>query len=538
MSGANTWRGANTWSVALNENAQAGSGGGVGTITAGNPNITITGTATNPIISGTLVNLTSNVATQNFSLSGNTAGNPSFVVGGGQEFKVITTDLTPHILVSGAVGGGVQLGLPSGYGGYKVTAPTVAPSTTSDTQVATTAFVQSAIAPKVASVSAGNNIAITGTATAPIVGLQFPLTNTLEIGSQKIQSDVDMNLDIASGYALNVLNGNDINIQDGLASGYTASYRKDGLSESYLVGTDFATVQTTVGGAGASSFLGATNTAIPSNAYLRTEVFPSTDSLESHESPAGVKKNMAYQSQGNLTIRGGSASGTPNTVMCGLGAIGNNLTCNAGNTTIATNAGSCSINSTAGNTFNAGTTAGNANVNTIVSAGVGGATNPMLRVENQNASAGSVALETYKNGGAGVNGDEVFRLSMFGKSASNTKAEYGRITTFIRDSSTPTTGLDGAIIFNVPVNNTMTAFLDLNGNSNRVNCLRQFNIQSNDIISSGGDIHLNATASTGTGQVILAPKVGSYLIMNNLPTSSAGLPAGAVWRNGNVLNIV
>jgi hypothetical protein len=63
-------------------------------------------------------------------------------------------------------------------------------------------------------------------------------------------------------------------------------------------------------------------------------------------------------------------------------------------------------------------------------------------------------------------------------------------------------------------------------------------VQNNDIISSGGNVHLNASASTGTGQVILEPKIGSYLIMNNLPTSSAGLPSGAVYRLGTVLNIV
>jgi hypothetical protein len=55
MSGANTWNGANTWSIALNENSQLGGGGGssgVQTITAGT-NITLTGTATNPTINST-----------------------------------------------------------------------------------------------------------------------------------------------------------------------------------------------------------------------------------------------------------------------------------------------------------------------------------------------------------------------------------------------------------------------------------------------------------------------------------------------------
>ena len=194
MSGANTWRGANTWSVALNENAQAGSGGSVVGITAGNPNITITGTPTNPVISGTLQALTSNVATTNFAFSGNAPTNPSFALTGTEEFRVITSDLTPHILVSGGVSGGVQLGLPSGYGGYKVTAPTVA-GTANDTQVATTNWVKlygGAMAGGVSSVSAGANITVDNITVpaSPIVSLSAPLTSTLDVGTQDITTSI------------------------------------------------------------------------------------------------------------------------------------------------------------------------------------------------------------------------------------------------------------------------------------------------------------------------------------------------------------
>jgi hypothetical protein len=168
-----------------------------------------------------------------------------------------------------------------------------------------------------------------------------------------------------------------------------------------------------------------------------------------------------------------------------------------------------------------------------------GASTPIFTLENSTAGANAgVAIETYKNQAtAGTAGDEVFRLSMFGKNSGNNKEEYGRITCNIRDPNPSTAGADGSLQLAVPVGDAMTTFLDLNGNSNRVNCLRQLNIQNNDIISSGGDIHLNANASTGTGKVILQPKVGSYIIMNNLPTSVVGLPSGAVWNNLGVLNI-
>lgn len=55
--------------------------------------------------------------------------------------------------------------------------------------------------------------------------------------------------------------------------------------------------------------------------------------------------------------------------------------------------------------------------------------------------------------------------------------------------------------------------------------------------NAGGDINLEITASTG--DITLRPKgSGSYLILFNIPTSSAGLPSGAVWSNAGILTIV
>jgi hypothetical protein len=192
------------------------------------------------------------------------------------------------------------------------------------------------------------------------------------------------------------------------------------------------------------------------------------------------------------------------------------------------------VNPTTGNSLY---NSGSARISSVNSTG---ASTPIFTLENSTAGASAgVAIETYKNQAtAGTAGDEVFRLSMFGKNSGNNKEEYGRITCNIRDPNPSTAGADGSLQLAVPVGDTMTTFLDLNGNSNRINCLRQINIQNNDIISSGGDIHLNATASTGTGKVILQPKVGSYIIMNNLPTSGIGLPTGALWNNLGVLSIV
>ena len=65
----------------------------------------------------------------------------------------------------------------------------------------------------------------------------------------------------------------------------------------------------------------------------------------------------------------------------------------------------------------------------------------------------------------------------------------------------------------------------------------QLNIGTNAIVSSIGDIAVNASASAGTGNIVITPKIGAYIIMTNLPTSAVGLPSGALWNNVGVLNI-
>ncbi len=55
---------------------------------------------------------------------------------------------------------------------------------------------------------------------------------------------------------------------------------------------------------------------------------------------------------------------------------------------------------------------------------------------------------------------------------------------------------------------------------------------------NGGNINLQATASTGIGNIIITPNSCGVLILNNLPINSTGLPIGAVWNNNGVLSIV
>ena len=48
-------------------------------------------------------------------------------------------------------------------------------------------------------------------------------------------------------------------------------------------------------------------------------------------------------------------------------------------------------------------------------------------------------------------------------------------------------------------------------------------------------------SSTGTGTITISPKALGNLILTNIPSSSAGLPTGAIWRDaaqGGTLKMV
>ena len=210
------------------------------------------------------------------------------------------------------------------------------------------------------------------------------------------------------------------------------------------------------------------------------------------------------------------------------------------------------------------------------SGGAGGAANPLLTLNNTNAT-GSVVMEVYKNKPtAAVNGDVLFTQSVYGKDSGNAKQEFTRINHTVRDV---TAGVeDGSIEFGCFVNGAVTTFLQINGNENDINMLRplDFNVPSGASASnatiklsgtnstdleingstSNGTGHINITSKTGTfvnvansilinagsstgaGNVTITPKAaGGYLLLNNLPTSAVGLPTGAVWNNLGVLNI-
>jgi len=183
-------------------------------------------------------------------------------------------------------------------------------------------------------------------------------------------------------------------------------------------------------------------------------------------------------------------------------------------------------------TLQAVLTAGNSATGTMATitlndTDVGNIANPILSLQNSNAT-GSVALECYKNKPtAGVNGDVLFTQSVFGKDSGNAKQEFTRINHTIRDG---TAGVeDGSIEFGCFVNGAVNTFLQINGNENEVNILRPLDMTGNAVRTSTLNLTLDALSSTGTGDVIITPKtnlrVGKTMLTNekiqNLNSASA-----------------
>ena len=168
---------------------------------------------------------------------------------------------------------------------------------------------------------------------------------------------------------------------------------------------------------------------------------------------------------------------------------------------------------------------------------------PMLSLvntsSNPSASIGTCMIQTNKTGRNATTGDIL--MSQQFNALNNT----GVATTFAKiecQATTATAGdTDGSLDFYTqigPSNPNLQLVFRMNGADNENNSFRPLDMNNNIIKTSTGSLGINATASTGTGTITLTPKALGNLILQNIPTASAGLPSGAVWSNAGVLNII
>jgi hypothetical protein len=227
--------------------------------------------------------------------------------------------------------------------------------------------------------------------------------------------------------------------------------------------------------------------------------------------------------QASITVNGGSstlalqttgASSTTGQMTLAPGYFGTDGTLNFTATNSSANLAITTNRNVAFNSLNMFSTATNFR---LLNSATGGQINPILTLQNTNAT-GSVAMEVYKDKpSAGANGDVLFNQSVYGKDSSNAKQEYTRITHTIRDASAGAE--DGSLELGCFVNGSYANFIQLNANDapiGEINFVRPLDFiggsDANSTIKTSGtgsvNLNLDATASAGTGHIVLKPKVG------------------------------
>jgi len=153
---------------------------------------------------------------------------------------------------------------------------------------------------------------------------------------------------------------------------------------------------------------------------------------------------------------------------------------------------------------------------TVKSLSSGYTSSPNIIVENVLASAGNTtgvpSTKYYKSGRTTVLNDVIMSQQFNAKNYANVEKTYGKIECSITGASA-ITGDDGALDFYTLINGTNQNVLRLNGADNENNTFRPFDLNGNALKTSVGNLEINATSSTTTGQIVITPKAGQPVLI-------------------------
>ena len=197
----------------------------------------------------------------------------------------------------------------------------------------------------------------------------------------------------------------------------------------------------------------------------------------------------------SITDSGGSKGTSGQVLTCGGGAT---LTWGAGGGGAGTLDATLALGNTATGTY--------ANIS-LTDTAVGGSANPILSLNNTEATTGAVVVDLYKNK-TGATSDIVGALSFYGKDNAGTKVQYGGIESVIT-SAGGGGGVDGSLDFYSCVNAGKSLVFRLNGADNENNSFRPLDMNGNNINCSSGSMSLTTATSTGAGTISLVSKTGA-----------------------------
>ena len=196
------------------------------------------------------------------------------------------------------------------------------------------------------------------------------------------------------------------------------------------------------------------------------------------------------------------------------------------NTITATGAG---VSNTLQQVLDAGNSATGANAKiALTDSGVGGSANPQLTLNNSNATAGNTngvpLVEYYKSGRNVVANDIIASQRFNANNYLGTKTAFGRIDCVATSSSAPT-GDDGALDFYTCVNGTSSLVFRMNGADNENNSFRPLDMTGNNIKTSSGNMTIETSASSGTGDINITGKSGGTTSIN---ATTIGITASSI----------
>jgi hypothetical protein len=227
------------------------------------------------------------------------------------------------------------------------------------------------------------------------------------------------------------------------------------------------TVKMDINPATSSVAVGAVNTLGSTSQFIRLETPQSGDARIEHQVVGSTNRNLGLITAGNLLITSDNLNSTANTL-------------------------------------------------TVTSSSVGGIANPLLVLQNNNTTAGGTTIETYKNDTPTSTGGDVIGIWSATCNTNVGKTEIARISQIAYGVGASNN--DGGIVLACKVNSSLGPqnFLACNGGAGtgEVQIFKP-------ITTTTGNIELNATSSSGVGDILLTPKTtGNVRVSENIRTSS------------------
>jgi len=237
-------------------------------------------------------------------------------------------------------------------------------------------------------------------------------------------------------------------------------------------------------------------------------------------------KYNTLQAEIDAIIAGGGGGGSQNlasVLLVGNSAgatdinMNSNDILNCDNLQVTTINGSAYPPVVAADTLQAVLTAGNTATGAsatigLTNSGVGYTSNPSLKLYNSNATAGNLtgvpSVEFYKNGRNAAVNDIVMSQQYNALDYTGVKTTFGKIECSVTGASA-ITGNDAALDFYTCVNGANNIVFRMNGADNENNCFRPLDMVGNALKTSTLNLSIDATASSGTGNIVLAPKTAS-----------------------------